>query len=77
MKHYDYYWQRIITTITGIIFITQLLTELVANRKPGYEWVLPLTGTLFALALLWSIFSVIINAIKKSKEETNHEPRIE
>lgn len=84
MKHYDYYWQRTITTITGIIFITQLLSELVVNRKPGYEWVLPLTGTLFALALIWSIFSVIINAIKKNQrkkqimnQESNKEAKIE
>jgi hypothetical protein len=65
MKKYDYYWQRAATTITGIIFTTQLLSEVVSNRKPGYEWVLPASGTLFALAIIWSIYTIVINAIKR------------
>ena len=70
MKKYDYHWQRAATTITGIIFTTQLLSEVVSNRKPGYEWVLPASGILFTLAIIWSIYTIIVNAAQKRYTKT-------
>lgn len=64
MKHIDYFWPRAVVQVTGIIHIVQLLTEVVGNRKPGFEWVTPASGALFAMAIAWALYAVVVNAIR-------------
>ncbi len=64
MKRIDYFWPRAATQVTGVIFLVQLLTEVIGNRKPGFEWILPVCGGLFVSAAAWSLYAVVINAIR-------------
>lgn len=64
MKRIDYFLPQAATQITGIIFFAQLLTEVVGNRKPGFEWVTPASGALFAMAIAWTLYAVVVNAIR-------------
>ena len=63
MKRYDYFWARILTNITGIIFFTQAIFELsgLLTRLPGYEWVLTACGIAFGAALLYSLILTVLN----------------
>jgi Ni,Fe-hydrogenase I cytochrome b subunit len=64
MKRYDYFWARIATQLTGIVFITQLLIEVAgAQRKPGFEWVVLACGGAFAVAVFYSLALIALNAI--------------
>ena len=38
---------------TGILFVSQSITEVIARRKPEFWWVLPTCGIAFALSLIW------------------------
>jgi hypothetical protein len=64
-KRYDYYWVRIATQLTGIVFLTQILAEVsgIVQRKPGFEWVLPTCGAAFALAMLYAVVLIVLNAL--------------
>lgn len=64
MKRIDYFWPRTATQITGIIFLVQVLTEIIGNRKPGFGWVLPVCGGLFAASVAWAVYAVVVNAIR-------------
>ena len=64
MKRIDYFWPKATTQITGIIFLVQLLTEAIGNRKQGFEWVLPVSGAFFAVAVAWTLCAVVINATR-------------
>jgi len=64
MKRIDYFWPKTTVQITTIIFVVQLLTELVGNRKQGYEWVLPMCGIVWFLSCIWVFYAVVINAIR-------------
>ena len=64
MKRIDYFLPKVATQITGIIFLVQLLTEVIGNRKQGFEWVLPVSGALFAMAVAWALYAVVMNAIR-------------
>lgn len=68
MKRIDYFWPRAATQITGIIFLVQVLTEIVGNRKPGFEWVLPVCGGLFAASVAWALYAVMVNAIRARRQ---------
>ena len=65
----DYFWPKAATKVTGIIFFAQLLTEIIGNRKPGFEWVLPMCGSLFASAVAWTLCAVVINATRTRGNE--------
>ncbi len=62
MKKIDYFWPRAAVNITGIMFFVQCVTEVLATRKPGYEWVLWSTAGLFFSSVLWSVLVVAYNA---------------
>lgn len=64
-KRYDYYWARNITELTGIVFVTQLLTEVfgIIQRKPGFEWVVPVCGTAFAISVLYTVALIVLNTL--------------
>ena len=64
MKRIDYFWPKAVTHITGIIFLTQLVTEFISTRKEGFEWVLPVSGALFAVAIAWTLYAMVMNAIR-------------
>ena len=64
MKRIDYFWPRAAVKVTAIVFFSQLLIEVIANRKQGFEWVLPVCGALFAAAVAWTLYAVVMNAIK-------------
>ncbi len=64
MKRIDYFWPRAATQVTGIIFLVQLLTEAIGNRKQGFEWVLPVSGAFFVATVAWTLCAVVINAIR-------------
>jgi len=64
MKRIDYFWPRAAMQITGIVFWVQLITEVVGNRKPGFEWVLPACALAFGFACGWSVYAVVRNAIR-------------
>ena len=64
MKRIDYFLPKTATRITGIIFLVELLTKAIGDRKQGFEWVLPVSGALFAMAVAWSLYAVVMNAIR-------------
>ena len=64
MKRIDYFLPKVATQTTGIIFLVQLLTEAIGNRKQGFEWVLPVSGALFVIAVAWTLYAVVMNAIR-------------
>jgi hypothetical protein len=64
MKRIDYFWPKAAFQITSIVFVTQLIAEVIATRKANYEWVLPLCAVLFALSVTWILFAVVWNAIQ-------------
>lgn len=58
----SYHWPRSAVTFTGIILLTQVVTEVIGQRKPGFEWVMPVCGAAFTAAVLWVIAVLVINA---------------
>lgn len=70
MKRIDYFWPRAAVQTSAIIFITQLVTETVAIRKEGFEWVLPLCFGLLAVSVLWIMFCMCMNAYNRDGEES-------
>jgi hypothetical protein len=64
MKRIDYFWPRAALQITGIVFFVQLLTEVIGNRKPGFEWVLPVCTAAFVMAFLWVIYALVVNTLQ-------------
>ena len=63
----DYFWPREAVRFTGIFFAITFLTEIVAVRKPGFEWMLPVSGLAFLAALNWSICAMLINVVHERK----------
>lgn len=63
MKRYDYFWARASIQITGIVFVSQLITELsgIAVREPGFEWVIYACGVAFFAAILYSFILILLN----------------
>ena len=64
MKRLDYFWARALLTITGIVFMSQMVVEMggPAPRKPGFEWVIYACGGAFGAALLYAAALVLLNA---------------
>jgi hypothetical protein len=69
MKRIDYFWPRAALQITGIVFLTQVIVETIAERKPGFEWVLPACGLAFALAILWTTFAIVWNIFQSRQKK--------
>ena len=69
MKRIDYLLPRVTSQITGTVFVTQAIVELITVRKPGFEWVLPVCGLAFAITCGWVLFAVLWNAYIKAAEE--------
>lgn len=63
----DYFWPREAVKFTSIFFAITFLTEIVAERKPGFEWILPMSGLLFSAAMGWSICVMLINVLRELK----------
>jgi hypothetical protein len=70
MKLLDYFWARALVTITGIVFLSQLIIEISGpvTRKPGFEWVIYVCGAAFGAAMLYAIALVLLNAWIKRRE---------
>lgn len=64
---YSYGFARVITQITAFVFFPQLVLEVIGviTRKEGFEWVLPVCGVTFLIAILYSLILVILNAHDK------------
>ena len=68
MKRLDYFWPKAATKVTGIVFISQGLTEIIGIRKPEFEWVLPMCGLLFIASILWTLYALVMNAIRAREQ---------
>jgi hypothetical protein len=66
MKKIDYFWLRAAVHITAIVFAVQCVTEVVAARKPEYEWVFWASLCAFAASVLCSVGAVVWNARDKT-----------
>ena len=64
MKRISYFWPGTATHITGVLFTVQMLTELMAPGEQRFEWALPLYGALFAASAAWTLYAVVLNAIR-------------
>jgi hypothetical protein len=63
MKKYRYDAARTLLLSSGILFFTQLILEnTVSERKPGFEFVLPLCFAFFACSLIYSMVLIYLNA---------------
>lgn len=64
MRRLAYFWARALVTITGIVFLIQLVVDLggLADRKPGFEWVIYACGGAFGASLLYAAALVLLNA---------------
>ena len=65
----NYFWPRTAMQITSTVLLVQIVGEVIGHRKPGFEWVLPATGVLFAVACLWALSAVVRNALAKARGE--------
>lgn len=61
-KKYDYFVARALVNITGIVFGSQMIVEMLAARKQGYEWVIYACAGAFVSALLYAATLVVLNA---------------
>lgn len=61
----DYFWAKAATQVTGLVFATQLLSEVsdIAQSKPGYWWVVYACGAAFACSLLYAAVLIVLNAL--------------
>ena len=64
MKRIDYIWLRAATQISGIVFITQAIIEVIGVRKEGFEWVFPACAFAFAISCTVTILAIVWNAIR-------------
>ena len=62
IKKIDYFWPRTAAQITGIVFVVQTITEMLASRNPEYEWVFLASACAFAASMLWAIACIVWNA---------------
>ena len=65
-KKYDYRIARALVKITTILFITQVVTEIIATRNQQFYWVLPVITLLLCASLMYSVALVVLNAINKN-----------
>jgi hypothetical protein len=65
----NYFWPRTAMQITSTVLLVQVVGEVLGYRKPGFEWVLPATSGLFAVACLWALSAVVRNALTKARGE--------
>jgi hypothetical protein len=65
----NYFWPRTAMQITSTVLLVQVVGEVLGYRKPGFEWVLPATGGLFAVTCLWALSAVVRNALTKARGE--------
>jgi hypothetical protein len=68
MKRIDYFWPRAATQISGIVFISQAIIEVIGVRKEGFEWVFPACAIAFAISCTLTIASIVWNAIRARGE---------
>jgi hypothetical protein len=71
MKKHSYGLARSLTSITGVIFISQGVLDLVGivDRKPGFELLVPVCGAAFAGAVIYSLVLLALNTNARRKEE--------
>ena len=63
-KKIDYFWAKAIVQITGIVFLSQVVVEMLAYRKPGFEWVVYACGAAFFVSMLYASILILINAME-------------
>lgn len=68
MKRVGYFIPRVGVQITGIVFMTQVVTEVIATRKQGFEWVLPASAIAFGLAVAAGVACVVWNSVEAAKQ---------
>ena len=69
MKKIDYFWARASLKITGIVFFTQLLLELVGiERNSGFEYTVHICGAIFVCSILYSLVLIIVNAYRTKEK---------
>jgi hypothetical protein len=64
MKRIDYFWPRAATQISGIVFISQAIIEVIGVRKEGFEWVFSACAIAFAISFALTIASIVWNSIR-------------
>ena len=69
MKRIDYFWPRAATQISGIVFISQALIEVIGVRKEGFEWVFSACAFAFAISCTVTILAIVWNAIRARGEK--------
>ena len=72
-KKIDYFWAKAIVQITGIVFLSQVIVEMLAYRKPGFEWVVYACGAAFFVSMLYAAILILINAMRTREREASHE----
>ena len=65
----DYFWARALVSITGIVFVSQLMLEPFVVRKAGFENTVYWCGAAFTFALLYSMALILINAWRRTKAQ--------
>jgi hypothetical protein len=63
MRRIDYFWPRAATQISGIVFISQAIIEVIGVRKEGTEWVFLACAIAFAISCTVTILAIIWNTI--------------
>jgi len=64
---YDYFWAKMLTRFTIVVFFSQLFLEVtgIITRDDGYEWVIYVCGAAFLASVFYSLTLIILNAWKK------------
>jgi hypothetical protein len=70
MKRIDYFWPRAATQISGTVFITQAIFEVIGVREEGTEWVFLACAIAFAISCTVAILAIIWNTISARGEQT-------
>lgn len=61
-RRYSYFYSRIAVEVTGIMFLVQIIAESVGDRRPGFEWIIPVCGGAFAISICYAICLILLNA---------------
>lgn len=69
MKRYDYYTSRQLVNMTGVIFWSQVILQVlgIIERKPEFDFILPLCGIIWIASIVYAITLVVLNASIRNK----------
>lgn len=61
-KKINYGLARMLTTMSTVICLSQIIVEILFQRKPGFEFIVPLTVVICIATWIYAFVVVVINS---------------